>query len=122
MLQIFVRKEDADSLAYASRPMGVPLQSFQSIREYPDVFTDSDRVRSFHYCSWPQLCSDIVARGAGAPKTRGSMHREFRRVLQDLLGTHEALLRTRNAVGIGGPPRAMRPVRFRGKKINRRDR
>ena len=79
MLQIFVRKEDADSLAYASRPMGVPLQSFQNIREYagqvpckgqvriymdPDMFTDSDRVRSFHYCSWPQLCSDIVARGA----------------------------------------------------------
>ena len=74
MLQIFVRKEDADSLAYASRPMGVPLQSFQSIREYagqvpckgqdPDMFTVSDRVRSFHYCSWAQLCSDIVARGA----------------------------------------------------------
>ena len=47
MLQIFVRKEDADSLAYASRPMGVPLQSFQSIREYAGQVPCKGQVRIY---------------------------------------------------------------------------
>ena len=128
MLQFFVQRDIVDSMAYASKPMGVPVKKFPSIQAYarqtpfakgqvrifmdPDVFTDPSLTRSFHYCSWPPLCSDaVLTRGASVLMTRGSMHQEFRRILRGFVGTRGALASTRRTVGIGvGLPRPRRPV------------
>ena len=62
---------------------------------HPDVFTDEAKARVFHYCAVPELCSTEATSGT---LTRGAMIREIRRALAPLIGTADALLRSKEAI------------------------
>jgi len=111
MLQLFVHKDYVDQLAYASKPYGVPVDGFDSIKAYasrspvsgqarifmdPSMFTDESKTQVVHYCSWPEFCSDEETAAAGS--TRGAMRAEMRESLKNLLGNSLALQRAKTAI------------------------
>ena len=125
MLQLFIKREHADSLAYASQPMGVPVQGYDSICHYaakkpfasgqvriymdPEVFTDPSMTQTFHYCAHAPLVSEVVSPGL---KTRGSMHQEMRVALEGFLGTQQAIHQTEQRIGFGSVRRPLVKVKF----------
>ena len=114
MLQLFIKREHADCLAYASQPMGVPVNGHESISGYaakkpfasgqvriymdPQVFTDPSMTKTFHYCAHAPLVSEVVASGV---KTRGSMHQEMRAALSTFIGSKETIEKTNRLLGFG---------------------
>mmetsp|Transcript_25657 Transcript_25657/g.32703 ORF Transcript_25657/g.32703 Transcript_25657/m.32703 type:complete len:145 (-) Transcript_25657:124-558(-) len=96
MLQIFVKRDEADQIAYPSKPMGVRIGT-RPITEYadsspvkgqariflsPKVFGNEEKARIFHYCANPELCSMESESGE---LTRGSLLRELRTTLDKYL-------------------------------------
>ena len=74
MLQIFIRKDIVDDVAYSSRPLGVPT-GHKRISELfdrgevsgqarlfmsPELFTDESKTRIFYYCSSQEYSSTRV--------------------------------------------------------------
>ena len=97
MLQLFVRKDVANSVSYVAQPMGVPVPALADIVAHtsggsvngqarvfmhPDIFLDAAKARVFHYCAIPELCS---AETKGGGLTRGSFVQELRNALKPVV-------------------------------------
>lgn len=113
MLQIFVHRECVDNYAYASQPYGIPVPNVSSILAYascspvcgqarifmdPNLFTDKQRACAFHYCAWPEFCSDEATAVGGG--TQGAMRAELLTALNPLLESAASRKRAVAAIGL----------------------
>jgi hypothetical protein len=117
MLQIFVRKDVVDHIAYRSEPMGVPIKSpvpisvFLSgegtarasrvgdpsgpcngqarIFMHPAVFTDPTASQIFHYCANEEFMNPDPTK----PGSRGAYVQELHAALAPILGSADGLRR-----------------------------
>ena len=108
MLQIFIKRDSIDDIAYASAAYGVPESIALSkklssgnvtgqarVFMHPEFFLDRSRARMYHYTSNPLLCCTDPA----VPGSRAAMLNELRAALSiitDVPGQlHKASLRIR---------------------------
>lgn len=113
MLQIFIHRSIVEQFAYASQPMGIPIDGTivgytmshsdsadgqARVLFHPPTFIDPSKARLFHYCARPlQTCmsSDI-------PESRGSLVKELRAVLQPVLKTKNEIISALKLQSFGG--------------------
>lgn len=104
MLQIFIRADCVDDVAYGSEAFGVYNANYNPLSRYlmrdkepsgqarvfwhPTLFNDPTKVKIYHYAADPK----------NTPAKRLEFHAALRRVLKPLLGTPEGVIRAFKAL------------------------